>query len=57
MCPSKFKCNINVRTAECHGPQSCLPVSRGISLVVGNVNLEYEGREEVVVTGEAIGGI
>ena len=22
-------------TAECHGPQSCLPVSKGMSLVLG----------------------
>jgi hypothetical protein len=33
---------MSVRTAECHSPQSCFPVSNGISLVEGNVNFEGE---------------
>ena len=38
MWPSKLALRIKVRTAECQGPQSCLPVRRGTSFV--------EGREE-----------
>ena len=36
MCPSKLAFRIKVRTAECHGPQSCLPARTGTSLVEGN---------------------
>lgn len=39
MWPSRLALRIKVRTAECHGPQSFLPVRIGTSLV--------EGKEEV----------
>ena len=38
--PSKLALRIRVRTTECQGPQSCLPVRSGTSFV--------EGKEEEV---------
>jgi hypothetical protein len=38
--PSKFEQSINVQTAVCHGPQSCLLVRIGMSFVEGKVIFE-----------------
>lgn len=46
--PSKFEWSISVHTAVCQGPQSCLPESKGISLVEGKVDFE----EKVLLLGE-----
>lgn len=40
---------MSVRTAECHGPQSCLPERRGTSLVEG----KDEVKEEIIGFGGA----
>ena len=42
MCPSKLALRMRVRTDECHGPQSCLPLRRGTSLVEGREEVMYE---------------
>lgn len=42
ICPSKLAFKIKVRTAECQGPQSCLPVRIGMSLVEGKEGLTGE---------------
>ena len=42
MCPSKLVLRMSVRTDECHGPQSCLPLRRGTSLVEGREEVRYE---------------
>ena len=39
-CTSRLEFKIRVQTAKCHGPQLCLPVRMGISLV--------DGREDVM---------
>jgi hypothetical protein len=56
---------MSVRTAECHGPQSCFPVSKGISFVVGKEIFEkglyvlewWEFGEVAVVRKVGIGGL
>ena len=42
MCPKRLAFRMSVRTAECQGPQSCLPVSMGTSLVDGKVEVTGE---------------
>jgi hypothetical protein len=37
---SKLEHSMRELTAECHGPQLCLPVSRGMSLVAGKENFK-----------------
>ena len=44
---SKFEHSTRELTAECHGPQSCLPVSRGISFVDGKENFRVAREEEI----------
>jgi hypothetical protein len=50
--PKTLECKIKLRTAECHGPQSCLPVSKGMSLVEGKVEWDFILYEEVFVSYE-----
>ena len=44
MWPSKFEFWIRVRTAECHGPQSCLHERSGTYFVEGNEELKEVGK-------------
>ena len=42
MCLSKLALRMRVRTNKCNGPQSCLPVRSGTSLVEGREEVMYE---------------
>lgn len=41
ICPSRLAFRISVRTAECQGPQSCLPERMKISFVEGKEELKF----------------
>ena len=43
----KLEHKISELTAKCQSPQSCFPVSKGISLVEGKENFKRVGKEEL----------
>lgn len=56
MWPSKFAFRISVRTAECQGPQSCLPERIGTSFVEGNKEIREVRELELLLKNGIRGG-